>query len=71
MSPVSPGLRNPYSVPHPAVVSFSGGRTSAHLLKHTVDAYGGELPDDIAVVYANTGLEGPETLDFIDTCVEA
>ena len=66
-----PGSRNPYRVPRPAVVSFSGGRTSAYMLKHIVDAYGGELPDDIAVVYANTGLERPETLDFIDTCATA
>ena len=71
VSPASPGGRNPFRVPRPAVVSFSGGRTSAYMLKHIVDAYGGELPDDIAVVYANTGLERPETLDFIDTCATA
>ena len=71
MSPASPGCRNPYRVPRPAVVSFSGGRTSAYMLKHIVDAHGGELPDDIAVVFANTGMERPETLDFIDTCATA
>ena len=71
MSPASPGRRDPYRVPRPAVVSFSGGRTSGYMLKHIVDAYGGRLPDDIAVVYANTGLERPETLDFIDTCAAA
>ena len=41
------------------------------MLKHIVDAYGGGLPGGIAVVYANTGLERPETLDFIDTCATA
>ena len=37
------------------------------MLKHIVDAHGGRLPDDIAVVFANTGMERPETLDFVDT----
>ena len=71
VSLASPGPRNPYRVPLPAVVTFSGGRTPAYMPKHILDAYGGELPDDVAVVYANTGLERPETLDFIDTCATA
>ena len=58
----------PYIVPRPAVISFSGGRTSAYLLKQILDAHGGRLPQDISVVYANTGMERPETLNFIDTC---
>ena len=37
-----PGRRNPYLVPRPAVVSFSGGRTSGYMLKHIVDAAGHE-----------------------------
>ena len=41
------------------------------MLKKIVDAYGGRLPSDIAVVYANTGMERPETLDFVDTCAAA
>ena len=67
----SPGRRNPYLVPRPAVVSFSGGRTSGYMLKHIVDAHGGRLPGDIAVVFANTGLERRETLVFVDTCATA
>ena len=54
----------PYFVPRPAVISVSGGRTSACMLRHILDAHGGRLPDDIAVVFANTGMERPETLDF-------
>ena len=67
----SPGQRNPYLVPRPAVVSFSGGRTSGYMLKHIVDAHGGRLPGDIAVVFANTGMERRETLEFVDTCATA
>ncbi len=67
----SQGQRNPYLVPRPAVVSFSGGRTSGYMLKHIVDAHGGRLPEDIAVVFANTGMERPETLEFVDTCATA
>ena len=63
--------RNPYRVPRPAVISFSGGRTSGFMLRKILDAYDGRLPSDIAVVYANTGMERPETLDFVDTCAAA
>ena len=61
-------IRNPYRVPRPAVISFSGGRTSSYMLKKIVDAYGGQLPADIAVVFANTAMERPETLEFVDQC---
>ena len=61
-------IRNPYRVPLPAVISFSGGRTSAYMLKKIVDAYGGRLPGGIHVIFANTGMERPETLDFVDVC---
>ena len=64
-------IHDPYRIPRPAVISFSGGRTSGYMLEHIVAAYGGTLPDDIAVVFANTGLEHPVTLDFVDTCARA
>ena len=62
---------DPCRVPRPAVISFSGGRTSGYMLKRIVDAYGGVLPSDIAVVFANTGRERSETLDFVDICGRA
>ncbi len=62
MSRPSQGRRNPYLVPRLAVVSLSGGRTCGYMLNHIVDAHGGRLPDDVAVVFANTGMERPETL---------
>ncbi len=61
-------IRNPYRVPRPAVISFSGGRTSSYMLKKIVDSYGGSLPDGIYVVFSNTGMERPETLEFVDVC---
>ena len=64
-------IRNPYRVPRPAVISFSGGRTSSYMLKHIVDAFGGRLPDGVHVVFSNTGMERPETLEFVDICGRA
>jgi hypothetical protein len=49
----------------PIIVSFSGGRTSAYMLRLLLDNY----PDaDLRVVFANTGKERPETLDFVQAC---
>ena len=57
---------NPYKIPTPALISFSGGRTSGFMLYKIIEAYGGSLPNDIHVVFANTGKEAPETLDFVN-----
>lgn len=48
-------------------ISFSGGRTSAYML-HQILAVNGDLPDRVKVVFANTGREMPETLDFVQEC---
>lgn len=45
-------------------ISFSGGRTSGYMLHQILEANGG-LPDRAAVVFANTGREMPQTLDFV------
>ena len=60
-------LKKPYVIREPTVVSFSGGRSSAYMLHHVLDANDG-LPDDSAVVFANTGKELPATLDFVRDC---
>lgn len=60
--------RDPFRITGPASVSFSGGRTSAYLLWRILRAYGGELPPDVVVLFANTGKERPETLDFVRDC---
>jgi 3'-phosphoadenosine 5'-phosphosulfate sulfotransferase (PAPS reductase)/FAD synthetase len=51
----------------PATVSFSGGRTSGYMLRRCLDA---GLQPDVHVLFANTGKERPETLDFVQACAE-
>ena len=50
-------------------ISFSGGRTSAYMLHQIAEANGG-ISDRCKVVFANTGREMPQTLDFVQECGE-
>ena len=59
-----------YLISPPAVISFSGGRTSAFMLFQILQAHGGTLPDGVRAVFANTGREMPATLDFVRDCSE-
>lgn len=59
---------NPYFIVGPALISFSGGRTSGYMLKHILDAHGGMLPENVVVTFANTGKEREETLRFVHDC---
>lgn len=52
----------------PAMISFSGGRTSALMLFAILWAHGGTLPPDVHVMFANTGKEREETLRFVHEC---
>jgi 3'-phosphoadenosine 5'-phosphosulfate sulfotransferase (PAPS reductase)/FAD synthetase len=61
-------MSDPFKIEGPAVISFSGGRTSGYMLWRILQAHGGTLPDDVKVVFANTGKEMPETLDFVRDC---
>lgn len=61
-------MSNPYLIEGPALISFSGGRTSGYMLHQIVQAHGGTLPDDVVVVFANTGKEREETLRFVHEC---
>lgn len=56
------GGSNPYLIEGPALISFSGGRTSAYMLHQIIQAHGGTLPDDVVVAFANTGKEREVTL---------
>jgi hypothetical protein len=53
--------------PRRLLLSYSGGRTSAFMTKYMLDNCADEY-DDIRVVFANTGQESPETLDFVHEC---
>jgi 3'-phosphoadenosine 5'-phosphosulfate sulfotransferase (PAPS reductase)/FAD synthetase len=61
-------MRNPFRIDGPAVVSFSGGRTSGLMLCRILEAHGGTLPADVKVVFCNTGKEREETLEFVERC---
>lgn len=61
-------MDNPYFIAGPALISFSGGRTSAYMLYQILQAHGGTLPDDVHVTFANTGKEREETLRFVHDC---
>lgn len=47
-------------------ISFSGGRTSAYMTKLLLDNWSDRY--EFIVTFANTGLEHPKTLTFIDNC---
>lgn len=61
-------MRDPFKIEGPAAISFSGGRTSGYMLWRILQAHQWILPEDIKVVFANTGKEMPETLDFVRDC---
>ena len=58
-------MSSPFLLDEPALISFSGGRTSAYMLRRILDAGSFGNPD-VHVVFANTGKERPETLDFVN-----
>ena len=70
----STGRANPYLIPALSpwftVINVSGGRSSAFMLRQVLDAHGGELPPRCEAVFANTGKERRETLDFVQALTE-
>lgn len=56
---------NAYTLPDGNVhVAFSGGRTSAYMVRQIMEANDG-IPDRCRIVFANTGREENGTLDFV------
>lgn len=49
------------------LISFSGGETSAYMTWWIL-AYASHLWGEIVIVFANTGQENKETLEFVDMC---
>jgi 3'-phosphoadenosine 5'-phosphosulfate sulfotransferase (PAPS reductase)/FAD synthetase len=64
-------MSDPFHITGPAVINFSGGRTSGYMLWRILEAHGRRLPDDVVVCFANTGREMPATLDFVRDCSAA
>jgi len=56
---------NPFQIDGPAVVSFSGGRTSGLMLRRILDE---GLRPDVHVIFADTGKERQETYEFVTRC---
>lgn len=61
-------MANAYKIDEPCAISFSGGRSSGFMLKKIIDAHNGLLPEYCKVLFANTGKEMPQTLDFVNEC---
>lgn len=61
-------MGDPFRIEGPALISFSGGRTSGYMLHQILKAHDWRLPDDIRVCFANTGKEREETLRFVHEC---
>jgi 3'-phosphoadenosine 5'-phosphosulfate sulfotransferase (PAPS reductase)/FAD synthetase len=61
-------MSNPYYLNEPAIISFSGGATSGFMLHQVWLAHGKKIPSHVKVAFANTGLEHPKTLDFVERC---
>lgn len=60
---------NHFKLTGPTCLSFSGGRTSAYMLRRTIqDNTPGDLERWLVVLFANTGLEAEETLVFVREC---
>lgn len=59
---------SPYELRGKTVVSFSGGRTSAYMLRQVLDA--NDDHKDLLVLFANTGKEHPATLEFVQNCAD-
>jgi len=59
-------MGNPFKLPEGNVqIAFSGGRTSAFMLKQILDANPDWPSDRVQVTFQNTGREMPQTLDFV------
>lgn len=59
---------SPYKISGTTVVSFSGGRTSAYMLRQVLD--NNDDLSDLVITFANTGKEHPATLEFVRKCAE-
>lgn len=59
-------MSDPFEITEQTLISLSGGRSSAYMLRCVLDSHKGKLPPDTAVCFANTGKEDHLTLDFVN-----
>jgi len=69
LEPLEPGAEepgDPFALPEGNIqIAFSGGRTSAYMLKRLMEANPDWPADRVQVTFQNTGREMPETYDFV------
>ena len=58
-------MDSPFLIEGPAVISFSGGRTSAYMLRRVLDE---GLQPQVHILFADTGKERDETYVFVREC---
>ena len=64
-------MRDPFKIDGPTCLSFSGGRTSAFMLRMVLLHNSAEdLARWLVVCFANTGKEEEATLRFVRACSE-
>jgi len=60
-------MADPFRIDGPALISFSGGRTSAYMLRRIIDAWDGSFGGR-ACDLCQHGKEREETLAFVAEC---
>lgn len=69
---IKPGMQREQAAKKRLLISFSGGETSAFMAQWLVRSNSiREIYDEIITVFANTGQENEETLEFVQECDEA
>lgn len=63
-------MADPFLIEGPAVISFSGGRTSGYMLWRILNAAHYGLANDVHVLFADTLRERAETYDFVRRCAK-
>ena len=63
-------MNDPFKIIEPTVIAVSGGRTSAYMLYRILQSNKNTLPEDSVAVFANTGKEAEQTLQFVKNCAE-
>ena len=61
-------MNDPFKIIEPTIISFSGGRTSAYMLYRILESNNNTLPENSLVIFANTGKEMEQTLEFVKRC---